>query len=425
MNNLTKLSFIVAFFISIAFSQQLVITEVFSKIHASTTKPLEADANGDGVFGKVTGTTIIEDEFIEIINYSPNQIDIGGYQIYSQEYLPEPWHIFPDSTRLIEPWEIIVVFSGGNPDTGLYNDNFNDALVQISTSGQTIPQDLSDNKADTLFIKNLVGDIVNATEYIPPTDAASVTRETISGVFNQNHQTLNNLSYYLDYYSNYGLIVDNKTIIGFSPGVFFDWDQSLSVELSSFIGSLINGNAQLNWTTGSECNNRGFILERKENSQDWISIASYLNNSNLVGAGNTSEATEYQFVDTEVKPGNIYSYRLTDVDESGTETTHYENIVNIEYENEDEILYSFKISSIYPNPFNPSTVIKFNIPEKQNININVYNMQGKLISKLYSGTKNAGVHHITWNASSYSSGIYFVHMTNEKKLSIQKCIFIK
>ena len=202
-------------------------------------------------------------------------------------------------------------------------------------------------------------------------------------------------------------------------------DYSLPVELSSFKGKLNGGTTNLLWITGSECDNRGFILERKENDNNWVTIASYLNSYSLVGAGNTSEQTEYTFTDFEIKSGNTYSYRLTDVSEDGKKTVHQDNIVEVEYMDQLSNAETFTISNVYPNPFNPSTTIEFSIPEKQNVKVNIFDMQGKMVSELYNGMKNSGSHKIGWNASDYPSGVYFVHLTNGQKLSIQKCIFLK
>ncbi|MBN2279809.1 MAG: DUF4114 domain-containing protein, partial [Candidatus Marinimicrobia bacterium] len=52
------------------------------------------------------------------------------------------------------------------------------------------------------------------------------------------------------------------------------YDYSLPIELSSFTGKLGGGTVELSWTTGSEIDNRGFILERQENDGHWVAIAS-------------------------------------------------------------------------------------------------------------------------------------------------------
>ncbi len=61
----------------------------------------------------------------------------------------------------------------------------------------------------------------------------------------------------------------------------------------------------------------------------------------------------------------------------------------------------------YPNPFNPSTVIRFALPENTDVTIEVYNSLGQLISTIVSGYYNAGEHEVQFNAGGVPSGIYY------------------
>ncbi|MCG8372191.1 MAG: T9SS type A sorting domain-containing protein, partial [Balneolales bacterium] len=67
----------------------------------------------------------------------------------------------------------------------------------------------------------------------------------------------------------------------------------------------------------------------------------------------------------------------------------------------------FEVFENYPNPFNPSTVISFNIPENGLVNVSVYNSLGQLVSTIADESFSAGSHSVTWNASGMSSGMYF------------------
>jgi len=424
MKNLFKTFLILVIFTSIAFPQNLVITEIFAKAHNNL--EFEADANHDGDFGKTGNdyTHISNDQFIEIINNSSENANISGYSIYSSEFPSDVFHTFPTNT-ILDPWEIIVIFGGGNP-TGY----FNNAIVQTCNGTNQLWNGNTSTHTFTIIHSDGIS-IINSTPYIHSTNHGSITRETIDAQFNANHQSLINLPYYNNHYQTnapdyYNQLVASSTKnMAFSPGVFLSGDQSLAVELTSFDGLVVNGNVKLTWTTGSECNNRGFILERKENNLDWISIATYLNNSNLVGAGNTSESTKYQFIDTEIKSGNIYSYRLTDVDESGQRTTHYNKIITIE-SNQDLIeVEKFQISNIYPNPFNPTTTIEYIVKENQNVSISIYNIGGELVKTLVNTTKNTGNYSVVWNAAYTSSGVYFIHFQAGDFATIEKCILMK
>jgi hypothetical protein len=65
----------------------------------------------------------------------------------------------------------------------------------------------------------------------------------------------------------------------------------------------------------------------------------------------------------------------------------------------------------YPNPFNPSTTIRFQTPADGEIRLEVYNAIGERIAVLVDGSHPGGYHSVAWNASLFPSGIYFVRMT--------------
>jgi hypothetical protein len=78
----------------------------------------------------------------------------------------------------------------------------------------------------------------------------------------------------------------------------------------------------------------------------------------------------------------------------------------------------------YPNPFNPVTQIKYQMPKSCFIEINVYNILGRKVASLFKGNKQAGFHTITWNASTFSSGVYFIKMKTPHFSDTKKCILL-
>ena len=85
----------------------------------------------------------------------------------------------------------------------------------------------------------------------------------------------------------------------------------------------------------------------------------------------------------------------------------------------------YMISDAYPNPFNPSTNISVGISETGLMNLSIYNSAGQLMDVLHSGDLNAGSYQFTWDASLYSSGIYFVRMTANGSVTTSKLMLIK
>ena len=85
----------------------------------------------------------------------------------------------------------------------------------------------------------------------------------------------------------------------------------------------------------------------------------------------------------------------------------------------------YNITRIYPNPFNPIAVINYELPESGKIRISVYDITGKEMGILFNDYQLPGYYEIKWNASSYSSGIYFIQLLSDHYLNTQKVALIK
>ena len=86
----------------------------------------------------------------------------------------------------------------------------------------------------------------------------------------------------------------------------------------------------------------------------------------------------------------------------------------------------FKINRIAPNPFNPSTLITYQIPENGEIKIEVLNIAGQKIENIYSGYKKAGKHEVKWYSKNLSSGFYLVKIhLNERISKTEKVMLLK
>lgn len=68
---------------------------------------------------------------------------------------------------------------------------------------------------------------------------------------------------------------------------------------------------------------------------------------------------------------------------------------------------SYALHGAYPNPFNPSTEIKFDLPEDSRVTLAVYDMLGRKVADLVNANYAAGYHSVTWNAKDVASGVYF------------------
>ena len=86
----------------------------------------------------------------------------------------------------------------------------------------------------------------------------------------------------------------------------------------------------------------------------------------------------------------------------------------------------FKIDCIYPNPFNPITNIKLNLDESEKISVSVFDLKGSLIEKIVDDKfLESGSYNFIWDATSKSSGVYIVKISNGKINHTQKIILTK
>lgn len=83
------------------------------------------------------------------------------------------------------------------------------------------------------------------------------------------------------------------------------------------------------------------------------------------------------------------------------------------------------LNSNFPNPFNNSTKITYELPIGDYIEISIFDMNGKFVEKLYAGFQPAGKHSVIWDARFLSSGVYIYQMTTSIVNISKKCLLIK
>jgi len=84
-----------------------------------------------------------------------------------------------------------------------------------------------------------------------------------------------------------------------------------------------------------------------------------------------------------------------------------------------------QIESVYPNPFNSSTNIRYGLPEEANISIEIFDISGRQVAELVSGVQPAGYHTVTWNANGFSVGLYLEKYTNSSNVLVSKVLLTK
>jgi hypothetical protein len=84
-----------------------------------------------------------------------------------------------------------------------------------------------------------------------------------------------------------------------------------------------------------------------------------------------------------------------------------------------------KLHQNYPNPFNPMTTISFDLPKESAVQLEIFNVQGKVISTLVNGTMDQGNHNVRFNSSGLPSGVYFYRLQTQEFTDIKRMLLLK
>jgi photosystem II stability/assembly factor-like uncharacterized protein len=213
------------------------------------------------------------------------------------------------------------------------------------------------------------------------------------------------------------MVSDQKWYVlnsGFEQGsVFVTTNGGTPVELTSFTSDVSDGNVVLSWTTATETNNRGFEIERLYGiNNDWSKKGF------VIGNGTSTEKHEYTWSEKSLKEGK-YSYRLKQIDLDGS--FEYSKSIDVSVETPD----NFALFQNYPNPWNPSTNIKYSIPKASPVSIKVYGIPGDEIETLVNENKPAGNYELTFNAANLPSGVYFYRIQAGSFVETKKMTLLK
>ena len=202
------------------------------------------------------------------------------------------------------------------------------------------------------------------------------------------------------------LWIDNLT---FTVGT----DTPLPITLASFTATVVNGAVELTWGTASETNNANFVIYRND-----VAIAT------VSGAGTTTEPHSYSYIDADVVPGVAYTYVLADVDYANNENKYEAEAVTVTVAN-DLIEADFVVAAAYPNPFNPSVTVSYQLTANSTVKALVYNSNGALVEELLNKDMPAGSHELVWDAANMPSGVYILKMLSGNVVNTQKLVLMK
>jgi len=90
-----------------------------------------------------------------------------------------------------------------------------------------------------------------------------------------------------------------------------------------------------------------------------------------------------------------------------------------------EVPREFKLYTNYPNPFNPTTTLKYDVAKQTFVKITIFDILGKEVEKLVNQNMTPGRYEVMWNASNFASGTYFYKFETDYFTDIKKMILVK
>ena len=148
----------------------------------------------------------------------------------------------------------------------------------------------------------------------------------------------------------------------------------------------------------------------------------------LSAATVVATTTDTFAVDAGVNLTTTYYYRVVTVDIHGNPSLPSVEVSTngiTSVAEESPVPTVFALAQNYPNPFNPSTEIQYSVPVSGLVMLKVYDILGQEVATLRNEETPAGTHTVTWNASSFPSGLYFVRMNAGKFSDVRKVLLLK
>ncbi len=199
--------------------------------------------------------------------------------------------------------------------------------------------------------------------------------------------------------------------------VSIEFPDEHDIDLKNFLAKWEKGELNIKWFVKDEMNIAGYILKRSENGGEFVEVSSYESNDALCAASNTNGVQKYDYTDPAAIPGTDYIYQLEYADING-------NIISL-YTEEVTDKWNYSMKEGFPNPFNPSFIVPFELYDTRDINIKLYDINGKCVRDIASGTYSAGNYEINVDCSDLSSGVYILRSDMSGKIETQRMLLVK
>ncbi len=197
----------------------------------------------------------------------------------------------------------------------------------------------------------------------------------------------------------------------------------ISNRLTNFSAKISKGQVTLQWKVVNPVDVKNIILKMKKAGSGDFQLLSDVNVSNY-DRKEVRDSLNFYYYSYRNKPkeNGVYYYKLILMDKNFKEINS--NIIKVGISEIEE----FTLYQNNPNPFNPSTVIRYDLFTSSNVTLKIYTLNGKQVAVLVDEFQNPGSYRINFDINDFkdlSSGIYFYKLQTNYSSDIKKMIFTK
>ena len=193
--------------------------------------------------------------------------------------------------------------------------------------------------------------------------------------------------------------------------------------ISGYSAKIKKASVNLSWKIANPNNVSKFRIEYKMKGTEEYKLVDEVQFASYIKKENADSVNYYTFSYKDTRDENgVYFYKLSVFDIRGTLLNSEEIKLGISE------ISDFKLHQNNPNPFNPSTMITYDLKTAGMVTLSIYNLTGKLVSQLLNEYQNAGTYNVEFNANNFpdlSSGIYFYKLDTSYSSDIKKMILAK
>jgi len=209
-------------------------------------------------------------------------------------------------------------------------------------------------------------------------------------------------------------LTENPTVFYHSNILFGHSSDNLAPRIVEGLNaSLANNSAKISWKLNTESDLKEYIIYRDEKEN--------VNLDTLVALSTTTDSV---FYDKSPLKSAYYFIVAKDIHDNISEPNQI-LLKFTDIKNETEIIKDYALFQNYPNPYNPATNIKFNLPKSEFVTLKIFDIIGNEVATLVNEQKSAGSFTIKFDASNLTSGIYLYQLQAGSFREIKKMMLVK